>query len=263
MRRNLFIRYILSLIMLAMILPFASSDAICAKVNKKAVIVPPYWEEARTGYIFTGDSRIRRLNLTIGMDELCDTWVVCKSGMGYNWFIKEGLPQINRIMEKEDYIDEWIIISGWGVNDLWNIDTYINKYDSLIKTKWKKCRLYLMSVNPVNGNMTGKYRSIPYFNDKLKKFTEGRKRKNIYYADTYSAMKKKGFATIDGLHYTEETNRFIYKSINNILNDNYKISYKSCPIAIPKEYTDSLMSGSVFAKIIRFNEEGVYALSYQ
>ncbi len=248
----------LLLFLLAAVFILVSSDTAYSKTKKNDVIVPPYWEKARTGYIYTGDSRIRRLNLTIGMDELCDTWVVCKSGMGYNWFVKEGLPQINKIMEKEDYIDEWVIISGWGVNDLWDIDTYINKYNSLIKTKWKKCKLYLMSVNPVNGNMTAKYRSISYFNSKLKKFTEARKIKNIYYADTYSVMMKKGFATIDGLHYTESTNRLIYKTISGILADNYKVTYKSSPIAIPKDYADSMMSGSMFAKIIRYNESRYY-----
>ena len=52
-------------------------------------------QSPRTGYIYTGDSRIRRLNLTIRMDKLENTWVVCKSGMGYSWFVNEGLPQIN------------------------------------------------------------------------------------------------------------------------------------------------------------------------
>lgn len=240
--------------------PVNSSNTAYAKSKskKEAVIVPPYWEKTRTGYIFTGDSRIRRLNLTIRMADLTDTWVVCKSGKGYDWFASEGLSQIERIMEKEDYIDDWIIISGWGVNDLWNVNTYTNKYSSLLKTKWKKCKLYLMSVNPVNGNKTAKYSDIPYFNSGLKRFVQSRDsktNKNIYYIDTYSAMKRNGFSTIDGLHYTESTNRFIYKTISGVLADNYKVTYKNCPAAIPREYMDDMMSGSLFGRIVRYNEE--------
>lgn len=257
---------VLLLVISVIILFLSASGEVYAKKSKEAVIVPPYWEEVRTGYIFTGDSRIRRLNLTIGMDELCDTWVVCKSGMGYSWFVKEGLEQISTIMEKEDYIDEWVIVSAWGVNDLWNIDTYISKYTQLIRTKWKKCTLYIMSVNPVNGRMTAKYRSIPYFNSSLKKFADKNEKKNVYYADTYSVMKKEGFATIDGLHYTERTNELIYETITDIMAKNYKVKYKSCPVSVPREYLDSLMSGNVFNRLIKFNNgyySGYFRLLYQ
>ena len=87
----------------------------------------------RTGFIFTGDSRIRRLNLTVDLKSKKDTFVVCKSGMGYNWFVSQGLPQINNIMKSKKSIDKWVIVSGWGVNDLWNRNTYINRYKSLLK----------------------------------------------------------------------------------------------------------------------------------
>lgn len=253
---------IMLLMISVIILLLSVPDEAYAKKNKELLIAPPYWETVRTGYIFTGDSRIRRLNLTIKMDELDDTWVVCKSGMGYNWFVNEGLPAINKIMQKEDYIDEWVIISGWGVNDLWNIDTYTDRYGRLLDTGWKKCKLYLMSVNPVNGNMTAKYRSIPYFNDKLKKFVKNKKKKDIYYIDTYSVMKKKGFGTIDGLHYTETTNKLIYKTINDILTEAEKdIKYKSCPVYIPEEYKDSLLYGNVFASLMKLGNQ--YFFGYQ
>ena len=191
-------------------------------------------QSPRTGYIYTGDSRIRRLNLTINMDKLEDTWVVCKSGMGYSWFVNNGLPQINDIIKNQTEIDNWVIVSAWGVNDLWNSDTYIKKYRKLLKNEWKGCKLYLMSVNPVNGSMTSKYSSIPYFNSKIKAFSK--EKKSIKYIETYSVMKRQGFSTIDGLHYTESTNRLIYKTVRDFLNkDNVRLTYKKIVMYIGKQ----------------------------
>ena len=125
----------------------------------------------RTGFIFTGDSRIRRLNLTVDLKSKKDTFVVCKSGMGYNWFVSQGLPQINNIMKSKKSIDKWVIVSGWGVNDLWNRNTYINRYKSLLKNEWKGVDLYLMSVNPVDGAMLSKYGGISSFNSGISSTT--------------------------------------------------------------------------------------------
>ncbi len=181
--------------------------------------------EARTGYIYTGDSRIRRLNLTIGMSKQADTWVYCKSGKGYSWFVDESLEDINETIENNTHIDNWIIISGWGVNDLWNIDTYLEKYQELLKGKWKNCNLFLMSVNPVDGVMTAKYSAISLFNDKLYRFVSKNNVKTggrVFYIDSNSVMGKKGFSTIDGLHYTEKTNKLIYRTIRLNINQTGK-----------------------------------------
>lgn len=189
-----------------------------------------YIKSERVGIIYTGDSRIRRLNLTINMKGMKDTWVVCKSGMGYNWFVREGIPRIDRLMKEKKYIDKWVIVSGWGVNDLWNSGTYINKYMSLLDGSWSECDLWLMSVNPVNGNKKSKYNSIPSFNSKIKSYVN-KAGENVFYIDTNKAMLSKGFSTIDGLHYTEGTNRLIYQAIRDEIGPAYaSVSYKSIGI---------------------------------
>lgn len=174
----------------------------------------------RTGFIFTGDSRIRRLNLTVDLKSKKDTFVVCKSGMGYNWFVSQGLPQINNIMKSKKSIDKWVIVSGWGVNDLWNRNTYINRYKSLLKNEWKGVDLYLMSVNPVDGAMLSKYGGISSFNSGIR-YYEDNSSAGIKYIDTSRVMKSKGFGTVDGLHYTESTNRLIYNTVRGVLNRDY------------------------------------------
>lgn len=174
----------------------------------------------RTGFIFTGDSRIRRLNLTVDLKSKKDTFVVCKSGMGYNWFVSQGLPQINNIMKSKKSIDKWVIVSGWGVNDLWNRNTYINRYKSLLKNEWKGVDLYLMSVNPVDGAMLSKYGRISSFNSGIRYYVDNSSA-GIKYIDTSRVMKSKGFGTVDGLHYTESTNRLIYNTVRGVLNRDY------------------------------------------
>ena len=174
----------------------------------------------RTGFIFTGDSRIRRLNLTVDLKSKKDTFVVCKSGMGYKWFVSQGLPQINNIMKSKKSIDKWVIVSGWGVNDLWNRNTYINRYKSLLKNEWKGVDLYLMSVNPVDGAMLSKYGGISSFNSGIRYYVDNSSA-GIKYIDTSRVMKSKGFGTVDGLHYTESTNRLIYNTVRGVLNRDY------------------------------------------
>lgn len=226
--RNIILRFNLYAIALAVILIFSGINVSAATGSESEETV----KSARIGYIYTGDSRIRRLNLTINMKGMKDNWVVCKSGMGYNWFVREGLPEIDRIMKEKTYIDKWVIISGWGVNDLWNAGTYINKYTSLMKGKWKDCDLKLMSVNPVNGSKKAKYGGIDSFNVKLKRYTEqsdGR----IEYIDTNSVMKKKGFSTIDGLHYSETTNKLIYSTVRQFLDEEYTaVNYEKVTINV-------------------------------
>ena len=172
--------------------------------------------EARTGYIYTGDSRMRRLNVTIGMSKQKDTWVYYKSGMGYSWFVNESLEDINNTIEYNKHIDNWVIISGWGVNDLGNIDMYLNKYKELLYNEWSNCNLFLMSVNPVDSIFNAKYAAMTGFNEKIYGFVQKNIIKSggrIFYLDSNSVMNEKGFFTIDGLHYTEKTNRLIYRTI--------------------------------------------------
>lgn len=183
----------------------------------------------RTGFIFTGDSRIRRLNLTVDLKSKKDTFVVCKSGMGYNWFVSQGLPQINNIMKSKKSIDKWVIVSGWGVNDLWNRNTYINRYKSLLKNEWKGVDLYLMSVNPVDGAMLSKYGGISSFNSGIRYYVDNSSA-GIKYIDTSRVMKSKGFGTVDGLHYTESTNRLIYNTVRGVLNRDYACLSESAVI---------------------------------
>lgn len=207
-------------------------------------------EQVNTGYIYTGDSRIRRLNLTIKMKNMKRNWVYCKSGMGYSWFVNNSIPEINRTMTNHPEINNWVIVSGWGVNDLGNINAYISKYKELLNGKWSNCRLYLMSVNPVGGNLRAKYSRIGSFNNSLKAYVNNSKSEdgNLFYIDTNAAMVRSGYSTIDGLHYSESTNRLIYSVVRERLDTDYaRFNYDN--LNINKNAIKTLIVNEVNRKI--------------
>lgn len=216
---------------LNILLLFVCMTLLSAAVNYNSCSSKTVADKTRTGYIYTGDSRIRRLNLTIGMSKMKDNWVYCKSGKGYNWFEGDSLEKINNTMKEHAEIDQWVIVSAWGANDLWNLNTYLDKYKKLLYGEWKNCRLYLVSVNPVNGRMSGRYNGISSFNAMLRQFVDGNKKKSgnrVYYIDTNRKLSTEGFSTIDGLHYTERTNCLIYATIRQELDHtNAHMTYSS------------------------------------
>lgn len=145
-------------------------------------------------YVFLGDSRF------VGMSnckESNDTFI-CKVGEGYNYFCKN----ISNISEND------IVIIGFGVNDLGNIDKYIELANSLTN------EVYYLTVNPVDeqkereNGYSVTNQQIDEFNNKLKANAT-----NYKVIDTNSYLKQIGFSTTDGLHYDNATYIKIYEYI--------------------------------------------------
>lgn len=101
------------------------------------------------------------------------------------------------------------MVLNFGVNDHVNITKYINSYKKLLKA-YPEANIYFMSVNPIDSKYTAGYVSnakINSFNKKLKAAFPQR------YIDVNSYLKKKGFKTVDGLHYTAATYKKIYNYV--------------------------------------------------
>lgn len=168
-------------------------------------------DEEKVGTIYIGDSRTVQMNDIIHMDELPDTFVVAKSGMGYNWYMKTGSEKVYNIREKyKDNYDRWIYIFNLGVNDLSNIDNYVN----LIEELSKEATLYYVSINPTVDAVKGiQCADIEKFNSKIISHTDNT---NISYIDSYDYLYKvTGYnAPKDGMHYDTETYEKLYEFIN-------------------------------------------------
>ena len=139
---------------------------------------------------------------------------IARGSMGYNWLVDTAINEVNKLpIENKKYL-----VTNLGVNDLDNIDKYIAKYQELVKNEWRESQIYLLSVNPADGNKS-------YFNSKINNFNKKMKDSfsnygNVVYCDSNGELTKNGFQTTDGIHYTEDTSKKIYEIIKKCIYDN-------------------------------------------
>lgn len=160
-----------------------------------------------TQYIFCGDSRTVLMSQTINHPE---HGYVAKSGNGYLWFRSTGMGELQELLNKNPRAN---VILNFGVNDVGNCSKYISLYQDLFKM-YPMARFYIASVNPVDDinypEIKERHKStaeVEAFNKKMKAAFPTR------YIDTYSYLKKIGFETIDGVHYSDQTYWDIYNYI--------------------------------------------------
>lgn len=151
---------------------------------------------------WVGDSRTVGLGIAVGISSKC----IAKVGEGHNWYITTAEKKLKKALKKKPTAT---VVLNFGVNDHVNITKYINSYRKLIK-EYPKAKIYFMSVNPITSKYTAGYISnakINSFNKKLKAAFPDR------YLDVNSYLKKSGFKTVDGLHYTTATYKKIYNYV--------------------------------------------------
>ena len=157
-------------------------------------------------YIFLGDSRMVGMKRTYSPS---NTLYIAKEGMGYSWLKSTGGPTLKNYLKANPNVK---VVLALGVNDLGNIQSYISYYRSLIKA-FPKTKFYVLSVNPVDQKKEARYgysiknSSITSFNKKL--YVAFRSS----FINSYNYMKKNGFETRDGLHYTAEVYKDLYDYI--------------------------------------------------
>lgn len=166
-------------------------------------------DKTENGYIFVGDSRF------VGMDNVCDIesisdnyFVVAKESMGYNWLVNTAIDEIEDIVKENSDIEEWFLVCGLGVNDLYNVDKYCDYYSELSEDY----NIVFVTVNPVEYS---KYVT----NDNIEKFNKTLSSFDFVQVDTYSKLLEDGFSTVDGLHYTVDTYKSIFTILDNELLD--------------------------------------------
>ena len=159
-------------------------------------------EDKNSDIIFVGDSRF------VLMSEACEGMegsYVCKYGMGLVW-LQTKLPTLYNEKGKK-------IVINMGVNDLGNIERYLEFYNTLPDDFVADNKVIIMTVNPVDeavGKKFGIYTtnaSINVFNERMKKGL----RNDMYILDSNSYMTRSGFEAYDGLHYSENTSRALHR----------------------------------------------------
>lgn len=188
---------------------YAGNKGSCSiKLIKPIVNINP------TNITIVGDSRMYLLCMRDWYKAEKGT-CVAKSAMGYNWFESTAIGTVNSLnSDKKKYI-----VNNLGVNDLGHIDKYIAKYEELANGSWKNYMMFLLSVNPTEGKYAYMNSKIDSFNDQIKNMVS--KYKNMAYCDTNAYLKKNGFGTTDGLHYSKDTDKVIYEQIKKCIYDYY------------------------------------------
>lgn len=149
-------------------------------------------------YIWVGDSRTGDMRNAVGGTDR----YVYKDGAGYSWLDSTGIKDVNSDLKKTD-----AIIFNLGVNDLDNIDRYIDRLNKLAKNEWQNNKIYVVSVNPTDKKRADLNSQIQEFNSKMK---SGLNSPNLAFIDTYSDLTSSGFQTADGVHYQNATSKKIY-----------------------------------------------------
>ena len=134
---------------------------------------------------------------------------VSKGAMGFKWLRDTAIPEVNRLSSSK----KKNIVTNLGVNDLDNIDKYIDKYREMVTGDWKNYHVFILSVNPTSGSRANMNTRIESFNSKLKSSLQNYS--NVTYCDSYSYLKKNGFGSGDGVHYYESTSKTIYQFIKD------------------------------------------------
>ena len=175
-----------------------------------------------TKRIFVGDSRTVHMYAYLtddwagsdyssgGVHVVDDDVFISESGEGLVWLKGIGIPKATKYMD-----DGTALIILMGVNDLYNLNEYIN-YINTNYSNWtsKGVTVYFVSVNPCDGSYASELnKHIDIFNKGMKKTLSS----DIRYIDTYNYLIKTGYNSPDGLHYNEETSKKIYNYIINNL----------------------------------------------
>lgn len=153
------------------------------------------------GTIYVGDSRFNGMEMYLKKGE---GYIVAKDSMGYKWFINEALPTIENIKNSHPEIENWTLVSGLGINDLYNINNYVQAYKNLSECGY---RVVALSVNPTN-------KKSDKLNDEINKFNLVLSNSDLEYVDLCNHLRQVGFETVDGVHYDKATYTEIWNEIN-------------------------------------------------
>ncbi len=151
-----------------------------------------------------GDSR------SVGMSYIDDS-----TSHQYTAKVSEGYKYFNNnyeaVLEKATSKDA--IVINFGVNDLSNVDKYIELFNKIAKNT--KAKIYFLTINPVDeeketkNGYSIKNKDIDTFNEKMIRGLDSK----ITVIDSNSVLKEEGFDTTDGIHFTKDT----YKKILSII----------------------------------------------
>ncbi len=192
--------------------------------------------------LFLGDSRTLGILSTSVIEENNTVYGV---GYGYNWLVgssgfngttNASNGGINAVNSKIVNGKLYNIIIWLGVNDLGNVNSYLEKYIELASGSWSGHNIYVVSVGPVQDSKSkyAKNEKITSFNNTIKDGITNANLSNLKYIDlgyTESSIKTYDNA---GVHYGKEDYKNIYNKIISNLSDSSGPSVISTKLSLYK-----------------------------
>ncbi|MBR1471504.1 MAG: hypothetical protein IJ600_07685 [Lachnospiraceae bacterium] len=167
--------------------------------NQAPQMVLPERAAVAGDVLFVGDSRFVQMWMQMGSGDL----YIAKVGTGYEWFRDEAVPEIDRTVTPGIKI-----VINMGVNDLGNVGRYVLLVNECAE-RWiaAGAEVYYLSVNPVvDGSTYATNEMIAAFNLTMQQSLDSR----VHWIDAFSTLMESGIETNDGIHYLENTIRWIY-----------------------------------------------------
>ena len=138
------------------------------------------------------------------------TVFVAEGGKGINWLKQSGIPAAQGY-----FTSGKAVVIMLGVNDVSTTNiaqTYANYINSNVDS-WTAngSKIYFSAVTPCDGSYASLNSNIDNFNTTLKSLLSNK----VGWIDTDVYIKSKGYKTVDGLHYDQDTTLKIYNYIKS------------------------------------------------
>ena len=154
-------------------------------------------------FVFLGDSRVVGMSYAISDNR---TTFIGKVGEGYNWMMSAAVPRLEKLLRSNPTM---YVVFCFGINDMGNVHRYVSSYSNLV-SKYKYANFFFISVNPINYSISSAH-GYRVTNSQIESFNSVLSgAMGFRYINTYSWMKRKGFGTNDGIHYTSSTYQNLY-----------------------------------------------------
>ena len=180
-----------------------------------------------------GDSRTVDTKRALRSSRPSNVRFIAKGKQGLDWFKHEGYPRLLRSVAHRSRSERKAVIINLGVNDLDNSKAYVT-YMRKVSAALKKynCRMYYLSVNPVNSAMIADSEDRPRTEAQVSAFNKviyqklcSGKNRSFTYINTCTDLQKKGWSSNrhnagihDGLHYSDQTYLRIFNYCMKYLN---------------------------------------------
>lgn len=191
-------------------------------------------EEIGKKIIYVGDSRTVMLKDALKDIDTTKEFIGQVSA-GYSWLSTSAISDLETKIRDNNSA---LVVFNFGVNDLYNVDNYINFYKNLFE-KYPDTKFYIMSVNPVDEAKTSQNgytvtnQQIEEFNKKISDAFPSQ------YINSYNNIKS-NFETSDGLHYNDETSKKIHEYVSSSISSNSSII---CSVGSISSINDSSLGG--------------------